>query len=252
MIKNIILVIIALYALSTFGQTDYSLQTTIRTYSLGASVDGDLGYAYKFWNSDKNKAFYGYFRPSVQIKTSGVVNYISQQMDFFPISFFGMYIGRSSGYRNLNDLQGFDCSNSVNCGADNTKGYYGVNLALAYKKFVLLNLYRVEEIDYDTKELFIAEETSNLIVKPEDTVKSLTSVFGYKLAEDKMLALLNVNYTTKEYDQDSQMTMLLGQFTKGKSSYQLGLGNFRNRNNKNHFSALLMYKWSGEKGLRLF
>jgi len=252
MIKNIILVLIALYALSTFAEVDYSVQTTVRTYPMGASLDADIGYGYKFWESSKNKAFYGYMRPSAQVKTSGLVNYISQQIDIYPISFLGFYGGRSTGFRNLNELQGFDCANSVNCGADVTKGYAGANLALAYKNFILLNLYRIEEVDYDTNDLFIAEETSNLVVSDNDKIKSLTSVLGYKLSETKMLAILNVSYKSDDYNQKSNMLMGLAQLTKDKSSYQLGLGTFRNRNKKNHFSALFMYKWSGAKGLRLF
>jgi hypothetical protein len=252
MIKNLVLVIIALYALSAFANTDYSLQGTYRGYPLGASVDADAGYSFKLWESNKNKAFYGYVRPAAQIKTSGIVNYVSQQVDFFPISFLGFYVGRSDGFRNVNDLQGFDCAESVNCGSDLSKTYMGANLALAHKKFILLNLYRIEKLDYDTNQNFIAEETSNLIVSNDDEVKSLTTVFGYQLAEDKMLALLNVSYKSDDYNQDSNMLMALGQLTRGKISYQLGLGNFKNRNDKNHFSSLFIVKWSGEKGLRLF
>jgi len=250
--KNLILFVLVLYAFSTFAKSDYSLQGTIRSYPMGASIDADLGHSLKLWKSNKNKAFYGYVRPSVSLKTSGLVNYVSQQVDIFPISFFGAYVGRSNGLRNLTELQGFDCD-TVNCGSDLSKGYFGVNLALAHKQWVFLNLYRHEELSYDEASVRnFAEETSNLIVKDEDTMKSNTTVLGYNINEKIMIAALNVLYKTKELNQESKMLMGLGQYKLGKLSYQLGLGKFKNRNDKNHFSGLFIIKWSGEKGLRLF
>lgn len=151
----------------------------------------------------------------------------------------------------MENLQGFDCS-LVNCDSELDQSQFGYKLALAYKKIRLLNFYDIHDIEYKDSQLSFAHETSNLILEKNDKLLNNISVLGYQVSSKIMVGVLNSYYRTKNSKQNSNMLMGLGAYTKDKWAYQLGIGNFRNRNSKNHFSTLLIISWNGDKGLKLF
>lgn len=248
--KKLILLLAALMALKSFGETDYNLMTSVRGYPQGLSLTADLGKSLKLWGKDSG-VLYGYMRPAVNFQTSALVNYATARVELFPISFLGAYYAQSKGWRSVEKLQGFDCEN-LSCDSGSDKTHYGINAALAFGNFKLVNFYNVSDLEYETDEISIAEELSNLVVEKEDTLKNNISVIGYQVSSALMLGVLNSYYVTEKTKQSSNMLMGLGAYTKGKWVYQMGLGNFHSRDNHNHFSALLIVKWNGEKGLKLF
>ena len=250
MLKNFLLLLLVVYAFNSFAQTDYSAQVAHRVYPLGLALEADFGYGQELWRH--NKQIYGYIRPSLKIKTSGVVNYGYAQLDVFPVSFLGLYYGKAKGMRSLDKLQGFDCD-IVSCDSNVDKNYYGLNLALAYKEFKFINLYKVEELDYDIKTTALAaEELSNLIVKQEDDLKSNTTVLAYEINSDYLAGLIHILYQSDKTDQESKMMMPFVQKKWGEYSLTGAMGTFKSRDESNHFSGLISLKWSGKKGLRLF
>jgi hypothetical protein len=252
MIKNLILLLAVVYAYNTLAQVDYDVEANFRSYPLGASVKAKTGYAFKIWEKDEfNKVFYGYVRPAASFESSSLTHTVAAQLDFYPVSFFGMYIGKAKGWRNLTDLQGFTCS-EINCGAESDRDFWGVNLALGYNGVTLVNFYKSVDLDYDTKDTLIAEEFSNMEVADEDKMKINTTLVAYNIDKDTMLGILNLYSKSYVTNQDTTMTMILGSKKIKKITYQVGAGIFETRDDHQHPSILIGAKWTGEKGLRLF
>lgn len=231
-----------------YSQTDYFLQTSLRSYPVGAAVSAEAGHGLKLY--EVNNVLYGYVRAAANVQSSVVINYASVQVDIYPVSFFGLYAGKTIGQRSAKKLHGFDCD-EVKCDNNLDKMYYGANLALAYKKIKFVNYYRKTNITPEDNTIY-AEEYSNLIAIDKDILSTHTSLLGYDLNEKNMLGLLYLKNKIKNNDQSSQMTMLLLQHKVDKKSYQIAIGEFENRNNKSHFAGLFLFKWDFEKGLRLF
>ena len=261
MIRNIILILAALYSLKSWAELDYNFKGTLRTYPTGIAATSEVGYGYKLWGS--GDVMYGYIRPGINIQKSGVVNYAGAQLDFFPVSFFGVSYGKTYGKKDHDDFSGFDCVELL-CEHSVEKDILKVSLVLAVKKFKLLYFYNQQDFKNKTGFSFFAEEFSNLVGFQDAKLKTNVAVLGYDLSKDLMLGLLGmfneiensntnlgsslVNVGTNK----SNMMMLIGNLKRKNISYQLGLGAFENRYDKTHFSGLFVVTWNGAKGLRLF
>lgn len=243
------ILICLLITLNLFAKTDYFLQGSLRTYPIGTALNAEIGEGYKFY--DRNKILYGYVRAAANAQTSVLVNYIGAQVELYPVSFFGIYAGKSIGKRSTKKLQGFDCD-EIHCDTKLNKDYYGANLALAYKGIKFINFYKKVRLDTKTDNEYFADEYSNLIGVSRDTVSSLMTILGYDLDENNMLGLLQLKSMINNLDQESTMRMFLWQHKKEDKSYQFGIGNFNNRNDKNFLGGIFLIKWDLEKGVRLF
>ncbi len=244
-----ILIFAAFYALKSLGNVDYDVRASLRGYPSGIAVQSDIGYGQKLWGKDD--VMYGYIRPGINLQSSAVVNYAGAQLDFYPISFFGVSVGKTYGNRSYDDFQGFNCQ-ELSCENSIEKTHLAINLALAYKKVKFINFYKKQDFDNKTPGSFFAEEFSNLVGFEGDKLATNASILGYDINKNLMIAYLHMYNKMENTNQRSRMNLILGNYKKGQFTYQVGAGNFYNRNSKNHFSALFVVKWTGAKGLRLF
>lgn len=262
MIRNLILLLAACYALKSYAQLDYNLKGTYRSYPSGIAANSDIGYGKKIWGED-SKVMYGYLRTGVNIQTSALVNYVGAQFDFYPVSFLGLSYGKTYGKKSYDDFSGFDCS-ELTCKHSVEKDTLSVNLALAYKKFKFIYNYKKQDFKNKTGNSFFAEEFSNLIGYKDAKLVTHTTVYGFDLSRNFMIGLLGVyNKMTNPSSidaissvdvgtGDSLMAMLIGSYKKKKITYQVGLGAFENRKNNQNFAALFIVNWNGSLGVKLF
>lgn len=236
---------------NSFAKTDwdYRFQGSFRSYPQGGAIDSDLGVGKLLWK--KNPILYGYVRSSLQLKTSAIVNYATAQLEVFPVSFIGLYIAKSYGHRSLTNLQGFDCL-EVNCTSSVRKNLFGMNVALAYKKFKLVHFFRQEQIHYKDKANSFAEELSNLILTQNDKLDSFTTIFGRDLKDQWFVGALHLYSKAHHSASFSSMNFLVVQKTIERWSFQGGVGKFRTSLGKDHLSSLFIIRYNGKKGLRLF
>ncbi len=243
------LIVMVFLSVSSYAELDYFLAGSFRSYPIGTAITAEIGKGFKFY--EKNKILYGYLRPAINVQSSALINQASAQIDFYPVSFLGFYAGRGIGAKSTKKLQGFDCD-VIKCDGGVSKTYFGVNLALAYKKLKFVSYLRRTQVDLNNHQGYFAEEFSNLIGLDKDRLTSYTGILGYDLDAKNFLALLYLSNKMQNTDQSSKMKMLLYQYRPDKVSYQAALGTFENRVASEHLALLLMFKWEFEKGVRLF
>jgi hypothetical protein len=90
-------------------------------YPWSGNFDSYLGYGFMLWGQKKKdpKVFkdvlYGYIRPNLRFKTSGIANSLEARLDLYPISFVGLTLGQVFSYTNLKILGDASEKTGVDC-----------------------------------------------------------------------------------------------------------------------------------------
>jgi len=232
---------------------DWSNRTLVRSYPTGGYTEGWIGKGFKFWESKKRpQLLYGFARPTIGFKTSGVINIGSVQLDLNPISFIKLYTGYSKVIRSLDKLDTFDCD-IVICRTKLTRTYYGSKVGLKFKEYFLMADFRLISNKIESKVGDFADERSALIGRSGKDILSRKALFIGKQLNDKWSSGILVLKNKMKYNvNSSQLTVAVGQYKKNKWTYSLALGNFNTRFDQNVMSILAFFKWQGNKGLLLF
>ncbi|MFZ4714255.1 MAG: hypothetical protein ACOYL6_11100 [Bacteriovoracaceae bacterium] len=249
--KQTIFLLFTLFSFSTFAVSDYQFQSVVRTYPVGFFAAGTAGESYKLWGQDGEKVKYGFVRASGTLQTSGVVNSVMGQVDFYPISFLGFYAGKDYTHRNF-DVFTFDCT-KLTCRGRMDRDYVGTRLALAYKDIFLMTEYRVIRASVQDKDKAFAEERSTLVGGPgQDTLHRTDFVLGYKLNPTYSVGYLMHRNVMQKYENSSHMNQGFVRYQGENWNLLMGTGTFHSRNDQTFYSSLIMFQWVGSKGLLLF
>tara|TARA_Y100000780_G_C13695881_1_gene422323 strand:+ start:23519 stop:24346 length:828 start_codon:yes stop_codon:yes gene_type:complete len=255
-----------------YGKSDLRYEAFARPYPLGGYARVDAGYSFKYWgktssssNQDalKPSPLYGMIRPHVQFQTSGVLNSAKAFLDFHPISFWSLYVGREYTYRSAKNLDTFNCeTTSCDTGAFK-RNHWGSMLAMKFKKIFYMGRFQWQTTILDENPFpTFAEEQGTLLGRGKrDTLFYQTHILGVELNEAQSLAILYKRNRIRSTDQNTTMAMLLyrHQFvdpfnpSKGRNlGLSLGPGFFSTRQSTTHpsFIVSLIYNW--KKGLTLF
>ncbi len=263
--KYITVILLTLLGIcEAYSQADLRMEAFARPYPLGGFLRVDAGYAQKIWGSaEKKSPLYGMIRPAVQFQTSGVLNSAKTFLEFYPISFISLYVGKEFTYRSSKKLDTFDCD-EVNCDTGYFKrNHWGTKLAMKVKNFFYMARIQWQTTILEENSLnTFAEEQGTLIgMGTRDTLFYQTHILGYELNKIQSVALLYKRNRIKSTHASSSMGMLLyrHQFVdplypdKGRNlGLSAGPGFFHTRQASTHLSFIvsLIYNW--EKGLRLF
>ncbi|MBT3586601.1 MAG: hypothetical protein HN509_16955 [Halobacteriovoraceae bacterium] len=229
-----------------------SFANIIRSYPTAFALQSKAGYGLPIWGKGGSGPLYGYLRPSLQLQTSGVINSFGGQFDFFPISFLGAYGGSRRVYRNASELQSFDCTLLV-CKSTVGHQYLGAKMALALGPLFLVGDLRVTRLDVKDKSRAFADETSTLIgSNGADTLRSFTTVLGFKVNESLKFGVLGVHNKMLHTPGETTMAILFGQKSFGEWEWLVGPGLFRGREKDRHLTVFSLLKWVPQKGLPLF
>ncbi len=86
-----------------------------RSYPVGVQANYTVGFNHGLWDQGAWK--YGYLRLAMNAATSVVINRIGPELQFFPISIFGVSVGHDFGFRSFRppfaDCDGFECMGRV-------------------------------------------------------------------------------------------------------------------------------------------
>lgn len=107
-----VLVIPSSYALDT----DLGVNAFARSTKLAAVLEGQGGVSQVLWGSAGAGPNFGYVRASAALRTSGLANGYRAQLEVYPISIFGITLGRQYLSR-FADAPGIDCTR-FDCGTD--------------------------------------------------------------------------------------------------------------------------------------
>jgi hypothetical protein len=251
--KNLIsglLIFISLSIYSVNASVDYNIKAVTRTYPVALSFIGTLGYGYKFWGSDSGP-LYGYIRPSVYAQTSGVINGIGAQVDFFPVSFLGFYTGAKVVSRGTDELGTYNCAVTICNGTMNRK-YFGFKFALAFKGLFLFIDGKKESAEVKDRIGVFAEETSTLLGQSGgDDLTQVTSIIGYELTKTFSIGALVQHGQMKKIENKSIMSLGITRMNFKPWSITIGAGQFHTRASTDHFTVLALFGWTGSKGVQL-
>ena len=103
-----------LFFLLSFGSnasTNYSIETLVRSFPYWCLLQNTLGKSALFWGNKAHKRdiTYGFIRPELEFRTSGLVNYAGARLSIYPLPIIGLFTGSEIGKRSLNNLDTFDC-----------------------------------------------------------------------------------------------------------------------------------------------
>lgn len=249
--KKLICLISCFFTLSSFAVTDYQFQSVVRTYPVGFFAAGTAGQSYKLWGQEGEKIKYGFVRASGTLQSSVVVNSVMGQVDFYPISFLGLYAGKDYTHRDF-DVFTFDCT-KVTCRGRLDRDYVGSRMALAYKNVFMVGEYRVIRASVQNKDKPFAEERSTLIGGPgQDTLHRTDFVLGYRLNTQYSVGYLLHRNVMQKYENTSHMNQAFVRYQADQWSLLAGAGTFQSRNDQTFYSSLVMFQWTGAKGLLIF
>lgn len=251
--KNLLFSIIIFSSIlisSVNASVDYNVKAVTRSYPIALSFIGSLGYGYKFWGSDSGP-LYGYIRPSVYAQTSGVINGLGAQIDFFPVSFLGFYGGSKIIKRGVDELGSYNCATTI-CNGTMKRNYFGFKFGLALKGAFLFIDGKKESAEVKDRIGVFAEETGTLLgASGGDDLTQVTSIVGYNLTKTLSIGALVQHSQMKKLKNKSVMSLGITKIDFEPWSITLGAGQFHTRQSSDHFTVLALFSWTGAKGVQL-
>ena len=253
MIKLIACYLFILSVVASASETiDYQTNTLLRTQNIGLYTNAVVGKSHKIWENPSQKFLYGFVRAGVTGQTSLVVNSLMPQLDFYPISILGFYVGKDFTHRDFN-VPHFDCINEVTCKGWMNREYVGSRMALAFKDLYFMSDYRIIKAHGQKVDKPFAEERSSLIGHPDyDYLHRFDILTGYKLNDKYSVGYLLHHNVMRRLDNSSLMQMGFVRYQMNQWNLIFGNGTFRSRDDKTFYSSLLLLQWNGSRGLLLF
>lgn len=239
-------------AKSETNTIDYQTNTVLRSQNVGFFTNAVVGKSHELWRNPKANFTYGFVRAAATAQTSFLVNSIMPQLDFYPISILGFYLGKDLTRRDLN-IPNFDCINEVTCKGWMNREFVGGRTALAFKDLYLMSEYRISKAHGQKANRPFAEERSSLIGHADyDYLHRFDLVAGLKLDEQYSVGYLLHRNEMQRFDNSTLMQMGFVRSQLNQWNILIGNGTFRSRDDKTFYSALLMLQWNGSRGLLIF
>ncbi len=248
-----LLVLLLIFPFAATAQFDLSLETLARSFPQAAYIKATGGYGVPLWDKrDKSPVLYGFARPMVSLRSSGIINAIDGRLEVYPISIFAIMAGRETVLRDATKLSTFDCE-LIDCQGTVTKDYIGGRLALKYKSTFLMTEMRTMSLSFNRPNRRFTDELSTLEAGPsKDHLVTFLGILGQEINEHNSAALLRMQNSMANTDQKSSMTFLLWQHKNQNHTFFTGPGIFNTRADEQVFSFLFLWNWKPEKGLLLF
>jgi len=242
-----------------YSQYDLRFEGFARSLPLGAYARVEAGYSFPLWKS--KGPLYGFIRPYTQFQTSGLINSLHAGVEIFPVSFWGIYAGRTQMIRSLKKLDQVDCDRTdITCESNNIgRNRFGTKLALKFGSvFTLTRLQWHKTFIRDNENQFFFDEQGTLLgLGNEDTLFQAIQIIGMDFDNTHGVAALHKRNLMQKSGQDSSMSVLLYKRnfkSEFKNPYTLliGPGVFHTRTNSDHLMLFALLQFSYEKGLTLF
>ena len=213
---------------------DAKTSASLQTYPFGAMTTVGAGYAVSIWkgNDELEDNFwkYGYTRVAAKLQTAAVTNRLTAEIEFYPISIFGLGGGGGIDARNYHKFSGVDCNNLM---CDHTIDFKFVNaqLVAGFSKFVVIAAVRYDWYHTDSQDQPFYDYMSYLIGRPSsDDMRSLTVLALYRHAP-AVYGILN--------------------YIQGPWQATAGVGDFHNDFEPQHASAIFSIRYTFQKSIAL-
>lgn len=241
---------------------DLRFETFARSLPVGAYARGEIGYGVPLWQHQG--PLYGFIRPYLRFQTSALVNSLQGGLEFYPISFLGLYAGKSFMIRSLKELDQVNCKQgNITCETNNLqRNIFGAKLALKFGNFYAMTRaqWHQNTIKDNQQELFFDEQGTLLGLGSRDTLFQGVQILGYDITRSHGLGGLYKRNFMQKSRQDSSMSVLFYKHsfssffseTKNPITLLVGPGVFHTRQDTDHLMLFALMQFSYEKGLTLF
>jgi hypothetical protein len=228
--KIFILSCLSLFSLNAIAQFDLKVGAEGRSYpAVGGGFLAESGYNFKFWDKTtgekKDMWKFGLIRPHVGVRSSFVVNQALVGVDFYPLSIVS--IGGGFKWERSDFKFGFFDCDKVICKNSYEKPFWRVQLAFAYKTFVMLAKFRQDDIWSKKSGARFGEFRYILHGDSSgDTLDHWQIFFGKQMEDKKMLGLLYERVSLDQTNNKSTNVYAIYQFPWGEKKTSLGFGPF--------------------------
>ena len=258
--KLLLAFFISIFFSEAHSKSSYTIETLVRSFPIGAFAKYSLGKSYLFWGDKKNKKdiTYGFIRPEVEFRTSGLVNYAGARAYVYPLPIVGLFAGSEIGKRGLDTLDTFDCE-KVHCKGVMRRNLYGLRAAVAYKKWFFTTEYRKSNLEFSKTSLPYVDEMTTLLGNGDDQSVVELYVSGFNFGDHQIGAIFLKN-KMKNNKTSSSMTSILHQYNKLPFSFGENLssslissvGVFKTRNEQEVITFLFQLKINSPREFLLF
>jgi hypothetical protein len=223
------ILIILFSALTAFSATKFDLSAGMQGRSLpsiGAELYAESGFNQLIWGKRKEPrdVLYGMIRPNLAVSTSGVINSIKGEIEFFPISFLGISAGRQIIHSNY-DFPFFNCKEVV-CQGEFVRNYVEGKTVLGYQGWVAMFNYRVDTLRSPEKDRPMADWRHVIVGDPGEEVQIEKKFLVGKIWDKNLLGILGENVQFLGSRERKESFAAVYQLRREETSFMYGAGVF--------------------------
>jgi hypothetical protein len=222
-----LLLLSSLVAFATPTKFDLNAGLQGRTLpALGAELYAESGYNLVVWGKkeEPKDVLYGLVRPSFAVSTSGVINSIKGELEFFPISFIGFAAGRQIIHSNF-EFPFLNCD-EVTCRGEYIRNYVESKMVLGYKGWIVLGNYKVDTLHSPNGTRPMADWRNVIVGEPGEEVQIEKKLLIGKLFQNKLLGVLIENVQFQGSHERKESFAAVYQVRKNNTNYMIGAGGF--------------------------
>ncbi len=239
---------------------DYWLGGAGRLLPLGAGFLAQTGYGLLLWGAGEGPLgsrnverapWYGYVRPRFQLTASGLVNKGEAALEVFPVSFLGVTLGHTEGWRGTN-------TRTLDCQLVECRGWLRANSiriwgALGAGPVFFQGAARYSGLIPSRTGRPFSEELSALAGNDAgDRLVNLEAAAGYRLAPDRALGWVVTRDRMMGSGSSNVMQAFFYRFSiKNSWTVTAGAGTYRSTTQPTGLAAFVLAKWTGIPSLSL-
>ncbi len=237
---------------------DYQLMFQGRSYTAGAVGQATIGHWFLLWGQSPLPSLppvgpaeggspgwqFGYIRPVVTLQSAGVMNRATVELEFFPISIFGIAVGQGMHQR-PNFSQQFDCK-QVSCSGwlsrTSLRGQFVVGAAGLFAGFIV----RREWVSSENKTKPFTDEGMGVLGNTgQDSLLTATWALGYQLHPKWAVGAQVIRGAALTHPNHSLTSALFVNYFRGSTSYIVGGGSYVSDFVRPGFTMVTMIVFNG-------
>lgn len=195
--------------------------------SIGAEANLDTGYNLVFWGqkNEKKDVLYGLIRPSLGLSTSGVINAVKGELEFFPISFIGLTVGRQIIHSNYK-FSFLKCDEIV-CKGEFHRNYVEGKMALGAQGWIAVGHYKVDVVQATNGKLPMADWRNVIVGQNGRDVQIEKKLILGKFVGDHMFGVLLENVKFQDSGEMRESYTGAYQFKHNSTNYMMAIGVYK-------------------------
>lgn len=227
---------------SVFAHIERRMPVLSSTNPSGVLFSGTIAYNQKIWDKSSDQFWqYGYIRPVLNYDTSILVNSGSFELQFYPLSFFGISAGTFYSKREVNTIEDFDCE-ALSCKGSLYKNYYRLDLGLGFNNILSKVVYQKDFYETHDTDKDMGEFGTVLILPQGSSQMERKILFlGYKISDRANVGYLGLRYSVQSASSQADYAVI--NYKYDKMNWTAGVGAFQSDYKRSRLAALVKVSW---------